>query len=71
MTPTKLSEASGISVPYASQIINGRTPPLALAIHLLRTAGYQHECLAGLSARQLEKLGEQNPWVPRKKAEAA
>ncbi len=55
MTPTELSKASGISVPYASQILSGRkTPSLAIALKVYATTGLQLGPLAGLNRRDIE-----------------
>lgn len=63
MSPTELSKASGISVPYASQILNGRNPPRSLAIHILRTAGWRHSVLDGLSDAEIEVFEKHEPWI--------
>lgn len=64
MTPTQLSKAAGISVPYASQIIsNERNPSRSLAIHILRTAGFRHAVLDGLSDAEIEMLERIEPYA--------
>ncbi|WP_168196019.1 helix-turn-helix transcriptional regulator [Novosphingobium sp. EMRT-2] len=72
ITPTALAEASGISLPYASQIISGkRTPARSLAIHILRTTGWRHGSIAKLTDEQISTLESVDPWVPRASPEAA
>lgn len=40
LTPTKLSQAVGVSVPYASQLLAGkRIPPQAMALRIYRATG--------------------------------
>lgn len=55
MTPTELSTATGISVPYASQILSGkRKPPLPVALSIYDATGRQFGGLTGLSKREIE-----------------
>jgi transcriptional regulator with XRE-family HTH domain len=61
LTPTKLSRAVGISVPYASQILKGegdgaRTPSLALAIRIYRATGHKLGPVAGASDAEIDTL---------------
>ncbi len=73
LTPTSLSNAAGISVPYASQILADppvRTPSRALAIHIFRKTGWRHPLIEGLTEEQMEVLEAVDPWTPRQ-AEAA
>lgn len=66
ITPTKLADVAGISVPYASQLLSGvRTPSQTLAIHLFRRSGWKHPTIAIFSDDQLEALASMSPWVPR------
>ena len=69
ITPTKLSEAAGISVPYAWQIMNGkRAPSRPLAIHILRKTGWRHDLIADLSDEQIAMLEQIEPWSPKQAA---
>lgn len=71
-TPTAFASATGISVPYASQLLSGsRNPSRPLAIHLLRTTGWKHPVLAELSDEQIDMLEAVEPWAPRNEAAAA
>lgn len=55
MSPTELSRAAGISVPYAWQILNGkRTPTLAVALRIYDGTGQQFGPLEGLNKRDIE-----------------
>lgn len=55
MTPTELSQRTGISVPYASQIITGaRKPSLRLAIHIYDKTEVAFGPLQGLSPDEIE-----------------
>ena len=55
MTPTELSKAAGISVPFASQIISGkRKPSLGMALQIYDAAGVQFGPLAGLDTADIE-----------------
>lgn len=72
MTPTELSRAADISVPYASQILSAdedkrRTPSRSLAIHIFRKTGWKHSSIADLSGDEIDFLEKLDPW----KAEAA
>lgn len=76
MTPTQLSNATGISVPYASQILSDdpnqrRTPGRSLAIHIFRKTGWRHESIADLTDEQMNLLEQIEPWVPKDRADAA
>lgn len=70
MTPTELSRAAGISVPYASQILSAdpvkaRAPSRPLAIHIMRATGWRHESIADLTDEQIAVLEELEPWKPQ------
>jgi transcriptional regulator with XRE-family HTH domain len=55
MSPTDLSKAAGISVPYAWQILEGkRTPSLSMALLIYDRTGTQFGQLEGLSKREIE-----------------
>jgi transcriptional regulator with XRE-family HTH domain len=63
ITPTKLAEAAGISVPYASMILSDsddpnkkRVPPLALAIKIFRTTGLKTGPIAAASDDDIEVM---------------
>ena len=59
LTPTKLSRAAGISVPYASQLlrkIDPRTPSFAMAIRIYRETGHKLGPIAGASHGEIETL---------------
>ncbi len=60
-TPTTLSNATGISVPYASQLLSGaRTASHGLAVKIFRTTGLKLAPIDGLSEEEiavLEKMG--------------
>jgi hypothetical protein len=69
VTPTELSKASGISVPYASQILSGaRQPSRSLAIHLLRTADWRHCVLDGMTEGEIDLFEKLEPWTPPDRA---
>lgn len=56
-TPTKFAEATGISVPYASQLLNGlRTPSQSLAISIFRKTGKKLGPVANLSDEEIDFL---------------
>lgn len=64
-----LASAAGISMSYASEIVNNlRAPSRPLAIHILRKTGWRHSLLDGLSDDQLAMLEQIEPWSPSKKA---
>jgi transcriptional regulator with XRE-family HTH domain len=55
MSPTELSKAADISVPYAWQILKGiRTPTLAVALRIYDGTGRQFGPLDGLNKRDIE-----------------
>lgn len=55
--PTVLARSAGISVPYASQILNGlRTPTPALAIRIYRKTGMKLPPIAGATDAEIEVL---------------
>jgi transcriptional regulator with XRE-family HTH domain len=57
MTPTELSRAADISVPYASQVLNGkRAPSLEVAVRIYDATGKQFGLLIGLKAEEIEPL---------------
>lgn len=59
----ELARAAGISRSYACEIVgNTRNPSRALAIHILRTTGWRHDVLAGLSDEQIDMLEAIEPW---------
>lgn len=65
MTPTELTKAAGISMPYASQILSGERPPSRpLAIHIFRRTGWKHDVIADLSGDQIDLLESVAPWKP-------
>lgn len=54
-TPTSLSKAADISVPYAWQILKGeRTPSLAVALRIYDSLRLQYGPLEGLDERDIE-----------------
>jgi transcriptional regulator with XRE-family HTH domain len=65
-TPPRTSElasAAGISMSYASEIVNDqRQPSRPLAIHILRSTGWKHRSIEGLSDEQIAMLEEIEPW---------
>jgi transcriptional regulator with XRE-family HTH domain len=65
LTTTDLANRSGISMSYASEIMNGRKPNRPLAIHIMRTTGWRHPSLAGLSDEQIKMLETIEPWTPK------
>ena len=57
LTPTTLSRAVDISVPYASQILKGvRTPPQAMAIRIFRATGHKIGPIANASDEEIAVL---------------
>lgn len=72
ISPTKLAEGTGISISYASQIINGkRAPARPLAIHIFRKTGWRHGLIANLTDEQIATLEQVEPWVSPKSRIAA
>jgi hypothetical protein len=57
LTPTSLSNAAGISVPYACQILKGkRQPSREIALAIYRATGRKFGHLSGLSDRDAKAL---------------
>ncbi len=55
MSPTELSKAADISVPYAWQILKGkRTPTISVALRIYDNLGLQFGPLVGLNKRDIE-----------------
>jgi plasmid maintenance system antidote protein VapI len=55
LTPTGLAKAIGISVPYASQVLNGvKTPTQAMAIRIFRATGHK---LAPIACATDDEIG--------------
>jgi hypothetical protein len=57
MTPTQLSKAVGISVPFASQLLSDppkRNPSLEKAFQIYDLTGLQLGALANLTAKEIE-----------------
>jgi len=70
LTPTRLSAATGISLPYASQIISGkRAPSRPLAIRLYRMTGRKFGPIAHLSEDDIAVLERID--LPKQDAAAA
>ncbi|MFN3424868.1 MAG: hypothetical protein ACK40C_09215 [Novosphingobium meiothermophilum] len=70
-TTSDLASKAGISLSYASEIISGkrgRKPPRSLAIHILRTTGWKHSVLDGLTDEQIDMLEQIDPWQPKEAA---
>lgn len=53
-SPTDFAKAAGISVPYASQILNGRAPSIATAISIYRKTGRKLGPIADASDEDIE-----------------
>lgn len=63
---SELASRAGISLSYASEIVNQRRKPgRSLAIHILRTTGWRHPSIDGLTDEQLTALEQVDPWAPR------
>lgn len=58
MTPTELSEKSGISLGYASMLLSGerKTCSLAIALKIYDATGLQFGILKGLDPETVETL---------------
>lgn len=57
MTPTELSEATGLSVPYASQLLTGkRGASLGTAFKVYDATKLQFGPLHNLTAREIEAM---------------
>jgi hypothetical protein len=57
MTPTELSKAAGISVPYASQLLSGaRGASLRVALNIFDKTGLQFGVLKGLPKETIDQL---------------
>lgn len=71
ITPTSLADATGISLPYASQIISGkRIPPRSLAIHIFRRTGWRASIIEALSDEDMATLERIEPWAPKREQAA-
>lgn len=71
-TTSAFAEVAGISMGYASDLLNGkRDMPRSLAIHMLKTSGWQHESIEDLTDAQITMLAELEPWTPPKERAAA
>lgn len=58
-----LAEKAGISLSYASEIVNGkRRPSRPLAIHIFRRTGWRHSTIADLTPDQIDTLETVDPW---------
>lgn len=63
MDTATLSRAAGISLSYASQIVNNkRQPSRPLAIHILRSTGWKHAVIADLTDKEIDLLEKVDPW---------
>jgi plasmid maintenance system antidote protein VapI len=57
MSPTELSAAAGISVPFASQILSGkRKPSRPMAVQIFRRTGQKFGPLSNLTDREIDQL---------------
>lgn len=61
ISPTELAKRTGISVPYACQLLNNdpkqkRTPSLAVALRVYDKTGLQLGFLANLTPKEIEPL---------------
>lgn len=64
-----LSDKAGISLSYASEIVNGkRDPSRSLAIHILRKTAWRHPVIAALTDEQIDLLEVVEPWTPSERA---
>lgn len=67
----ELADKVGISLSYASEIVNDvRNPSRPLAIHIFRKTGWRHKVLDGLTGEQLDVLEVVDPWRPDQQAAA-
>ena len=67
----ELAKLAGISLSYASEIVNRkRQPSRPLAIHIFRKTGWRHDLLADLTDEQIAVLETVEPWTPRQDAAA-
>jgi len=56
-SPTEMAKATGISVPYASQILSGqRVPSRRLAIAIFQTTGHKFGPVSALSDDDIATL---------------
>lgn len=56
-SPTTISKETGLSVAYASQILNGeRTPTLKTALLIYERTGHQVPPIVGAKPRDIEAL---------------
>lgn len=61
-----LSDKAGISLSYASEIVNDRrAPSRPLAIHIFRRTGWRHPIIADLTDEQIDVLETVEPWTPK------
>lgn len=71
-TVKDLAGKARISKSYACEILGSRVPSRPLAIHILRTTGWRHDCIADLSDEDIETFERVDPWAPpAAKTEAA
>jgi transcriptional regulator with XRE-family HTH domain len=69
LKPTEFAAKTGLSVPYASQILGGkRNPSRPLAIHIFRKTGWRHDVIAELTDAELEMLERIDPYQAREAA---
>jgi len=65
----ELADATGISLSYASEIVNSkRMPSRPLAIHIYRKTGWRHDVLEGLTETDIATLERIEPWAPKQAA---
>lgn len=66
LTPTKLSQAIGVSVPYASQLLSGeRTPPVPTAIRIYRATHLKMGPIANATDDEIDVLSRFHPDEPK------
>lgn len=57
LTPTSLSKAIGVSMPYASQILSGKRPPqVPMAVRIYRATGHKLGPIANASEDEIAVL---------------
>jgi len=62
-TTSELARITGISLPFASQVLSGaRNPTYALAIRIYRLTGWKHDSIADFGKRTIDELEQAHPW---------
>jgi hypothetical protein len=66
-----LADKAGISRSYANEIVKGRKPNRALAVHIFTTTGWKPSVIADMSDDDCAVFARIQPWAPRSDTQAA